>query len=215
MSEPLDLVPVAEDELFLEQPLPYDLYDRNGLVLMKEGDILTLHKSRDLLKDSWRPRGSQDPPKPEPPLGPSTETPRIWQTKPMSAAPCIRRPLTEAKVLIAEDMKLSQRLLVNMLNQQRIYNIETADDGSIALKKFCVRRFDLVFLDIDMPVMDGLSTLAAMKARNPCIFISLVSASSTSFNVLKAKELGVDGFLVKPISGLAIERILRMYTKAR
>ena len=213
MSERLDLIPVEKDELFLEQPLPYDLYDRNGLALMKEGDILTLHKSRDLLKDSWRSRGSQDPPRPEPLLGPSTETPRIWQPKPMSAVPCIRRPLTEAKVLIAEDMKLSQKLLVNMLNHERIYKIETADDGNSAVNKFRARHFDLVFLDIDMPVMDGLSALAEMKAHKPCIFITLVSASATSENVLKGKEFGVNAFLVKPISGLSIERILKMYRK--
>lgn len=209
MAERLELIPVERDDLFLEQPLPYDIYDHTGLLLLKEGDILTQHRSRDLLKDSWRLRGPQDAPPPQP----TTEAPRILRPKAMSTEPCIRRPLAEAKVLIAEDMKLSQKLLVNMLNHERIYKIETADDGNSAVNKFCARHFDLVFLDIDMPVMDGLSALDEMKALRPCTFITIVSASATSANVLKAREFGVNAFLVKPISGLAIERILKMYRK--
>lgn len=204
----LDLIPVDQNDLILESPLPYDLYDRNSRLLMKKGEMLTQRKYRDLLKNSWRLRSPDTPTS-----APSTETFEMARPAPTSTATCVRRPLAEAKVLIADDIKLSQKLLANMLNQQRLYNIETADDGSSAIKKFQARHFDLVFLDIDMPVMDGLGALAAIKAHNPSVFVCLVSGSSTLANVIKAQQLGVNGFLVKPINGLKIERILKTYTK--
>jgi len=124
-----------------------------------------------------------------------------------------RAPIRDAKILIAEDIKLSQKLLVNILNQHHIYKIIIVDDGASAVRKFIGEYFDIIFLDIDMPIMDGIQALSEIKALDPKAFVCLVSSNSTLINVNKAKELGVNGFLVKSISGLNIKRILNMYEK--
>lgn len=253
----IELIPIDRNEVLLGEPIPYDIYnDAGGLLIAREQVVADQEKIDQLLKEGLRVR----PPGPRTPTrGQESAAPRpgavikardlqgqvpdidaarntlgtvermlsrsrrrgsgagageiVARTVP--AAPRRRPPLEEAKALIAEDMKLSQQLLANMLNRHRLLGIETADDGLGAVRKFGLSHYDLVFLDIDMPVMDGLDALERIKAIDPEAFVCLVSANGTRLNVQRARGLGVNGFLVKPISGLNIERVLKLYMEGK
>lgn len=211
MSQENDLIPVDQKDLVVGQPLIYDIYDKFGQLLIRKGEIFSESRRRDLITEGWRqpPIESSHRPPAHPLPAPQARPTQA----PLEKHSVVRQPLDQAKVLVVEDMKLSQKLLANILNQQRVFNIETADDGRSALKKFKAHRYDLVFLDIDMPVMDGLSALAEIKAIDPTTFTCFVSGSSTLANVLKAKELRVDAFIAKPINASRIEHVLKMYAK--
>jgi CheY-like chemotaxis protein/HPt (histidine-containing phosphotransfer) domain-containing protein len=106
------------------------------------------------------------------------------------------------RVLVAEDNPVNQRLMKELL-KKRGYSVTLANDGKEAIDLLSKRRFDVVLMDIQMPVMGGLdATLAIRKkekessARIPIIATSAHAMVSDRHTALEA---GMDAYLVKPI----------------
>ena len=78
-------------------------------------------------------------------------------------------------------------------------NVVTAFDGKDALQKYKKSDYDIVFTDISMPRMDGIELSGFIKEEDSMQKIVIISAHNTTDHLLKAIELGVDGFLLKPI----------------
>ncbi|MEI6413317.1 MAG: response regulator [Pseudomonadota bacterium] len=127
-----------------------------------------------------------------------------------------RPPLTEAEVLIADDMPIFRQLLTGLLLEYGISKIESVDNGRLALWHFFHHQPQphLVFLDIDMPALDGLAVLKQIKQESPDCFVCMVSGNSTLLNVRQARADGADAFLVKPISLLNLKRVMALYQKS-
>jgi len=85
------------------------------------------------------------------------------------------------------------------------------NDGRMAISHFFRYQPHIAFLDIDMPVIDGLAVLKQIKQWSPDTFVCMVSGNSTLINVKEAKDYGVDAFLVKPINALNLKRVLALY----
>lgn len=68
---------------------------------------------------------------------------------------------------------------------------------------------DLVMVDFHMPKLDGVETVRRIKSLIPGVKILLISANSTLSVVMKAKEVGVDGFIVKPFEPKALLETLK------
>lgn len=120
-------------------------------------------------------------------------------------------PLPRTTALIADDMPLARILLTRILIDQGIGRVVAAEDGRQAIGRFFVECPHLVFLDIDMPHLDGLRALRQIKSWSRHVFVCLVSANSTRVNVQLAQKYRVDGFLVKPYSTLNMQRVLAKY----
>lgn len=108
--------------------------------------------------------------------------------------------LTDPRILVVDDDRLMLTILVQLIRQEGFNNIDQARDGSEALKKFIVRKPHIVFLDIEMPVLDGIETLRALKEYGTNTQIVMISALPTAARVEASKTGGAAGFLVKPIS---------------
>lgn len=77
-----------------------------------------------------------------------------------------------------------------------------ATNGDEAVKFFAERAdaIDIVTLDVTMPGLDGIAVLREIKAVKPAVRVMIVSAIGKKDTVLDAKNLGAEGYLIKPLS---------------
>ena len=120
-------------------------------------------------------------------------------------------PLAGLSLLVAEDNLVNQAVARAILEAMGA-RIELAGDGARALEALAASPFDLVLMDIHMPVMDGITTLAAMRA-GPCARIPVIAltADAMSGQDRRLLELGFDAVQPKPIQPAAlVEAILEL-----
>ncbi len=106
------------------------------------------------------------------------------------------------KVMIVDDTIIYRKILKDvLLTIEDTEVITTAPNGKIALKKIETNKPDLILLDVEMPVMDGLETLIEIKKRYPEIGVIMVSGiNERQANItLKALENGAVDFVAKPV----------------
>lgn len=113
--------------------------------------------------------------------------------------------IIEDEVHIAEGLKLN-------LNLQG-YEVVVAENGKIGIEKWEAMNFDLVVLDLMMPVMDGNSVLRAIRKKNESVPILILSAKDAVAEKVKCLRDGVDDYMVKPFDLdeflLRIQRLLQ------
>lgn len=104
------------------------------------------------------------------------------------------------KVLIADDEDIICRGLAGMVSKHpRLQVVATAEDGEIAFKKAQEEKPDLMFVDINMPFLNGLDFVKLIKEVLPEVVIIIVSGYDDFEYVQKALHLGVTDYLLKPI----------------
>ena len=113
------------------------------------------------------------------------------------------------RCLITDDSKLARRVLKKSLCKYiDETQISEAHDGLEALKILLKEKFDIVFLDLTMPVMNGYDAIPKLRDIQPNVKIIVVSADVQE----KAKErvisLGADRHIEKPIKDLDIKEII-------
>ncbi len=104
----------------------------------------------------------------------------------------------QIKILIAEDNQLNQMLIKAILDKESI-KYELAENGEQVLEKLKTTNFDLILMDIQMPIMDGVS--ATIEIRNnlkSSIPIIALTANASVSDELKYKEVGMNDHLSKP-----------------
>lgn len=101
-------------------------------------------------------------------------------------------------VLIIDDDATTRSAIKLMLVKLK-FKVDEAVDGIEGLQQIKRRSYDLVFLDIRMPKMDGEQVIKILKKRNEFCDILLVSGYLTKERVVRFAQLGVKGFLTKPI----------------
>jgi CheY-like chemotaxis protein len=102
-------------------------------------------------------------------------------------------------ILVVDDNKLNRKLLTRALKQQG-YTSATAENGKQALEMLSAEAFDVVLLDILMPVMDGYETLSRIKQDEKLrhIPVLVISAVEEMDSVLRCIEMGAIDYLTKP-----------------
>jgi CheY-like chemotaxis protein len=118
-------------------------------------------------------------------------------------------------VLVAEDNKISQKVIRFLLEQQGA-NCTLVRNGLEAVKLYNILDFDLIFMDIYMPEMDGYEATRTIKATDKYAKLKTpiiaVSASAFDADVDKALLSGVDDFLAKPIQTERLKELLTKYS---
>lgn len=104
--------------------------------------------------------------------------------------------MTSSTILVVDDEPQIRRVMRATLTQQG-YAIVEARDGQEALEKIRVERPDLVILDMNLPVMDGLETCRAIRAGSdvPVIMLTVRNAEKDK---VRALDAGADDYIVKP-----------------
>jgi len=120
-------------------------------------------------------------------------------------------------ILIADDNEMNRDILCRRLEKQG-YMVAAADDGQQALELMAVENFDLLLLDIMMPIMDGYAVLENMRSDDKLksIPVIVLTAESEASNIIRCIELGASDYLVKPFDMVALRnRIVRCLLNRR
>ncbi|MGQ1910253.1 PAS domain-containing hybrid sensor histidine kinase/response regulator [Marinifilum sp. RC60d5] len=116
------------------------------------------------------------------------------------------------EVLIAEDEEINFLYLESLMEQiAPSCRITHAKDGLEALEMCIDNNYDLVFMDIKMPKMNGYEATTEIKKRKPKLNIVAQTAYSTQEDQMKAKLAGCNDFMSKPISLKKIQKILNEF----
>ncbi len=122
--------------------------------------------------------------------------------------------MTPIRILVVDDSVVIRKLLSDTLSGDRgLEVVGSASDGRIALAKIPQLKPDLITLDIEMPVMNGLETLAAVRKLYPKLPVIMFSTLTErgAAATLDALSLGASDYATKPSNtgspAVAIERI--------
>jgi DNA-binding response OmpR family regulator len=102
------------------------------------------------------------------------------------------------RILLVDDEQSLQTLLSFPLRREG-YDVVRAGDGREALDRFAEQAFDLVVLDVMLPVVDGLEVCRRMRARSH-VPIIMLSAKSEEIDKVVGLEVGADDYITKPFS---------------
>ncbi len=111
------------------------------------------------------------------------------------------------KILIAEDMKLNYLVLEKTLKKviPKHENIQWAKNGQEAVDLILKQDFDIVFMDIKMPVLDGFDATQQIKQQKPETIVVAQTAYTREEDLKRAKFIGFDGYLTKPIDPIVLK----------
>jgi two-component system chemotaxis response regulator CheY len=111
------------------------------------------------------------------------------------------------KVLVVDDFSTMRRIVKNLLRDLGFTNIQEADDGSTALPMLQGGDFDFVVTDWNMPGMQGIDLLKAIRADASLAHIPvlMVTAEAKKEQIVMAAQAGVNGYIVKPFTAATLK----------
>lgn len=102
------------------------------------------------------------------------------------------------RVMVVDDHTLFRRGLVSLLSEfPDLEIVAEAGDGSQALDLIALNKPDVILMDLNMPVMDGIDTLAAIHELHLPVRILMLTISREDEDLIAAIRLGADGYLLK------------------
>lgn len=127
-----------------------------------------------------------------------------------------RRPL---KILVADDNEINRKI-IRIILQKLGYSCVEAENGEDALKMYQRGDYDYIFMDLDMPEMDGIETTQAIReSENDTgrrTEIIAVTANVSQETRQKCRRVGMNGYLEKPITASVIkDQLLRSWPRVR
>jgi PAS domain S-box-containing protein len=122
----------------------------------------------------------------------------------------LRDPAAPLRVLVVDDTATNRQILQVFLRKLG-FEVETRDDGAQAVARFAEAHYDLVLMDVMMPVMDGYEATRQIKAMCgdrwvPVIFLSALDKEE---NLVAGLDAGGDDYLPKPINFVILDAKLR------
>jgi CheY-like chemotaxis protein len=129
-----------------------------------------------------------------------------------------RDPSAYLHVLLAEDNAVDQRLAVRLL-EKRGHSVAVASNGREALVALEKEKFDLIFMDVQMPETDGLEATVAIREKEKSTGVHLPIIALTAHAMKGDREqcltAGMDGYITKPIRPQELDEILEGYLARR
>jgi len=120
------------------------------------------------------------------------------------------------KILVVDDFSTMRRIIKNLLRDLGFTNTEEADDGTTALPMLQTGKFDFLVTDWNMPGMQGIDLLKAVRAdpNLKSLPVLMVTAESKREQIIEAAQAGVNGYVVKPFTaGTLEEKISKIFER--
>jgi CheY-like chemotaxis protein len=121
------------------------------------------------------------------------------------------------QVLVVDDNAINLRLMTASLIRLG-YKVDTAEDGAAAVVKFTGKHYDVILMDIMMPVMDGIAATCAIRnveadrQTETASRVKIIAITANAFDDDRARlfEAGMDHYMNKPFEINELQRILNL-----
>jgi len=123
---------------------------------------------------------------------------------------------TALRFLVVDDFPTMRRIVRNLLKELGFVKVDEAEDGAIALAKLKAGGFDFVLSDWNMPNMDGLQLLKAVRADPELkhLPVLMITAEAKKENIIAAAQSGAHGYIVKPFTAATLsEKLEKIFEK--
>jgi len=143
------------------------------------------------------------------------------QTLVKASPPCNANsaiPPRALRILVAEDVGTNQQIIAEMVGILG-HIVDIAENGKIAIEKYLSASYSLVFMDCQMPIMDGYSAtreirvIESQRKGFPVPIIAL-TAGSDSYDRERCLQAGMDGYITKPFSLSDIQQCLETHVRS-
>jgi len=117
-------------------------------------------------------------------------------------------------IMIVDDCNTTRKLLGHYL-RTRGYSVVFAENGLDAMEKLAIHDVNLVMTDLNMPYMDGMELIKLLRA-DPVLSeipILMITTENDDIEREKAISCGANGYMVKPVTGNAIEEKIKSIVK--
>ena len=113
----------------------------------------------------------------------------------------------DMKILIVDDFSTMRRIIKNLLRDLGFSNTHEADDGQTALPMLQHGGFEFLVTDWNMPGMQGIDLLKAVRAdpKLASLPVLMVTAESKREQIVEAAQAGVNGYIVKPFTAQTLQ----------
>jgi len=133
--------------------------------------------------------------------------------------PAVFEDLRALHILLVEDI-LDNRLLIQAYLKKTPYSLDIAENGAIAVEKFKSGKYDLVLMDMQMPVLDGYDATSAIRKwesekKTKTTPIIALTAHATKEEKQKSLDAGCTAHLTKPIKKAKLMETIYKYTAAK
>ena len=115
-----------------------------------------------------------------------------------------------SKILLVEDDKINQEIIVGLL-ENNLGQVDIANNGKEAIEIFDENKHKIIFMDIKMPIMDGIEATKLLRAKNKTIPIIALSANTQQKDIEQTQEVGMNEYLIKPIDVEKLCSIIEKY----
>ena len=123
---------------------------------------------------------------------------------------------TKLKFLVVDDFSTMRRIVRNLLKELGYANADEAEDGAVALQRLKAGGIDFIVTDWNMPNMDGLALLQAVRA-DPTLKhlpVLMITAEAKRENIIQAAQAGASGYIVKPFTAATLgEKLTKIFEK--
>lgn len=131
--------------------------------------------------------------------------------KELILSPSIQTALENLRVLVVDDSRTLRKVLIRELTGLGILNFTEAENGVECIEKLRDGQFDLVLLDMEMPELDGLGTLEAIKSSPELrdLSVIVIAGSDQVEKVVRCIEMGAEDYLSKPFNATLLAARIR------
>ena len=114
------------------------------------------------------------------------------------------------RILVVDDFSTMRRIVRNLLKELGFTNVDEAEDGAIALQKLNAGGFEFVVTDWNMPGMQGIDLLKAIRLDDKLkhLPVLMVTAEAKREQIIEAAQAGVNGYIVKPFTAATLKEKL-------
>ncbi|TSK03831.1 MAG: response regulator [Geobacter sp.] len=123
------------------------------------------------------------------------------------------RPL---RILLVDDVPINQLISLKLIGKTGNHQVDCAENGKEALEKWEQGEYDLIFMDVQMPVMDGLEATRTIREREHGtgrrIHICAMTANAMKEDVAVCREAGMDSHISKPVRERDLKSVIRKIT---
>lgn len=113
----------------------------------------------------------------------------------------------DLKFLVVDDFSTMRRIVKNVLQELCYSRIEEADDGKTALPMLQAGDFDFLITDWNMPGMQGIELLKAVRAdaKLSKLPVLMLTAEAKREQIVEAAQAGVNGYVIKPFTAATLK----------